>query len=332
MREQLVAKDDRVLHRELGARADREVGRVDGIAHQHDVAGVPRAEAHRREVAPDRAVLDEAVTAELLREDVAQDRDRAVLVRLVETGGAPGVLAALDDERRAGLLVAIGMDAEQPEARLLEDERERAVRHGAAEPHELVRPHVDVGLQLGGERLAHPAADAVAADDDVRLDLRERLDLVLEFDADAEISGARLQDLEQRLALETAEAVAGRAEDFTAGVDLDVVPAGELRRDLRVGLGIGRGEVAERRVAEHDAEPERVVGTVAFVHDDVVLGRAALDEDAEVEPGRAAADTGDLHGTTLADSRAVTWWCEASQAPSGGGTGRGRTGRGRGPW
>jgi hypothetical protein len=30
-----------------------------------------------------------------------------------------------------------------------------------------------------------------------------------------------------------------------------------------------------------------------------VLGRAALDEDAEVEPGRAAADAGDLHASTL---------------------------------
>ena len=68
-----------------------------------------------------------------------------------------------------------------------------------------------------------------------------------------------------------------------------------------VGLGIGGGEVAERRVGEHDAEAERVGRAVALVDDDVVLGRAALDQDAEVQPGRASADAGDLHGGNVAD-------------------------------
>ena len=36
-----VAQRDRIFHRELGARADREVRGVRGVAQQHDVAGVP---------------------------------------------------------------------------------------------------------------------------------------------------------------------------------------------------------------------------------------------------------------------------------------------------
>ncbi len=39
--------------------------------------------------------------------------------------------------------------------------------------------------------------------------------------------GALLEDLEQGLALDAAETVAGRSQHLTAGVDLDVVPARE---------------------------------------------------------------------------------------------------------
>src|SRR5437762_8386977 len=59
-------------------------------------------------------------------------------------------------------------------------------------------------------------------------------------------------------------------------------PTRELRRDLRVALGIGGGEVAECGVAEHDAKAERVIRAIALVDDDLVLGRAALDENPEV--------------------------------------------------
>jgi hypothetical protein len=81
---------------------------------------------------------------------------------------------------------------------------------------------------------------------------------VLELDAHAEAFRARLQQLQQRLALEAAEAVARRAVHFVREVDLDVVPACEAFGDLRVRLGIGRSEVAERCIGEHDAEAERV--------------------------------------------------------------------------
>src|SRR5439155_23923324 len=181
----------------------------------------------------------------------------------------------------------------------LEQERERAIWHRAAEPHELVRPHVDVRQKLRGERIAHPARHAVARDDDVRGDLRKRAHLVLELDTHVELLRARLQDLQQRAPLDAAEAMAGRTQDLAADVDLDVVPACEARRDLRVGLGVGGREVAERAVAEYDAEPERIARPVALVDDHVVLRRAALDQDPEIQPGRATADAGDLHAATL---------------------------------
>jgi hypothetical protein len=138
-------------------------------------------------------------------------------------------------------------------------------------------------------QLATPSHATIDVGGDLGSDL-----IALELDADAERLRACLQDLEQRLALDAAEAVARRAEHLAAGVDLDVVPAREAIGDLAVGLGVRGGEVPERGVGEHDAEPERVDGPVALVHDHLVLRRRALDEDAEIQPGGAAADAGDL--------------------------------------
>ena len=171
-----------------------------------------------------------------------------------------------------------------------------------------------LGAQLGGERLPHPARDAVACDDQIGAPTSvERADLALELDAARRARRARAcRMLEQRLALEPAEPVTGRAQHAplrpgrrASGASIRVISMSSQRAnrvgDLRVRLRIGVGEVAERRVAEHDAEPERVVGAVALVDHDVVLGSRALDEDPEVEPGRAAADAGDLHRRTLPD-------------------------------
>ena len=78
--EQLVAQDDHVLHRELGSRADREVGGVGGITEQdhercRSCVRAPLAAPHGREVAPDRSVLDQLVIAEVILEDLAEDRE-----------------------------------------------------------------------------------------------------------------------------------------------------------------------------------------------------------------------------------------------------------------
>jgi Tfp pilus assembly protein PilZ len=68
-----------------------------------------------------------------------------------------------------------------------------------------------------------------------------------------------------------------------------------------VRLGIGGREVAERRGAEHDAKPESVARAVTLVDHDLVLGGLALDQDPEVEAGRAASNARDLHARTLYD-------------------------------
>ena len=63
---------DRVLHRQLGAGADREVRRVRGVAGEHEVAVMPGAVANGREAAPDRAVRDQPVARQLVGEQRAR--------------------------------------------------------------------------------------------------------------------------------------------------------------------------------------------------------------------------------------------------------------------
>ena len=82
---------DAVLHRELGAGADREMrGRL-GVADQHDVVGDPALAADGREIAPDRAVGDQPVALELVGEHAFDEARRGLLVELVEPGAREGL-------------------------------------------------------------------------------------------------------------------------------------------------------------------------------------------------------------------------------------------------
>jgi hypothetical protein len=80
--------------------------------------------------------------------------------------------------------------------------------------------------------------------------------------------------------------------------DLDIVPIGEALRDGAIGGLVRQPEGIERRVAEHHAEAEGVVGAVALHHRHLRLGPVALHQDGEVEPRRPAADHRDAHGRT----------------------------------
>src|SRR5438034_10560547 len=118
---------DRVLHRELRPRADREVGGVRRVADQHEVPVMPARVLHRREVAPERAVLQKMVAPELGGEQPLGERDRPVLVRLVEPRAPPRRLRRLEDERGHRRVVAVRVHPPEAVLALLEEERERGV-------------------------------------------------------------------------------------------------------------------------------------------------------------------------------------------------------------
>jgi hypothetical protein len=113
----------------------------------------------------------------------------------------------------------------------LEREGERLEQLARAEPDEAAVAQVDVGLVGRGVPGADAAVEAVAGDDQVGVGiLLVALHVGLEAQLDAERLAARLQDVEQALAADAAEAVAARADLVAADVDLDVVPVVERSR------------------------------------------------------------------------------------------------------
>lgn len=70
------------------------------IAQEHDVHVTPAFVADGREDSPDRAVLHELVSVELLREDPLAESLGLVLAGAGQTGRSPRFLPRLDDAGR----------------------------------------------------------------------------------------------------------------------------------------------------------------------------------------------------------------------------------------
>src|SRR5712692_8416112 len=125
-----------------------------GVADQHDVAGGPALAADGREIAPDRAVGDQAVALELVGENALDETRRSFLVELVEPGAPVGRGIGLDDPGRAPRLVLIAMGDENAVRGLAEEKREGVEWPGRPHPGEEIRPQIDARLELVRERLA----------------------------------------------------------------------------------------------------------------------------------------------------------------------------------
>ena len=270
---QRAGQADRVLERELGARADREVRRVGGVADQHAVAVVPARVAHLDERDPRiRQVLGVAhqpVAAEVRREQPLAERDRLLRARGVETRRAPGLFAALDDHRPRVGIELIGVHLEPAVLGLFERERERV------EPLVRAQPDVAVAavLERGAERVhvlaPGRAVRAVADHDQVGAGVVFVVRLDLEAQVDTHRPRAFLQDVQQLLARDPREALTAGANGTPAIVHVDVVPMDEALDDSLVRRRIGGGDVSERLIGEDDAPAERVVGAVTFEDDDL---------------------------------------------------------------
>ena len=153
-----------------------------------------------------------------------------------------------------------------------------------------------VGLEMRRVAVADAAVDAVGGDDQVGIgEVATIVHLALEHQLDAQCLGAMLQDVEQVLALDAAEAVAAGGDDAALEMDVDVVPMREAVEDFLLARRIGAFQVAQRLVGEHHAPAERVVGAVALDHGDAVRRIAPFHLDGEIQARRPAADADDPH-------------------------------------
>ena len=241
-----------------------------------------------------RGVADQLVAVEVLGEELLAEGDGLGLLHLVEAVGLPHRLRRLDDEGRGLVVELVGVGLEPAVLGLLEGEGEGVEGLVRAEPDEAALAQVDVGLEDLGIALADAAVEAVAGDHQVGVVLRGQRLVVrgvgLEHQLDAEREAALLQDVEQPLAADAAEAVAARAHLAALEEHLDVVPVMELVADQRGRVGVGRREVGQRLVAQHHAPAEGVEGAVALDHRDLEGRPSGLHQEREVEAGGAAAD------------------------------------------
>ena len=304
---------DPVLERELRPRADGKMRGVRGIADQHDrhAARVdlgpvdPRAADDARELDPHRRTAEvrrvgqQRLAVEPRREEPLAVGDPFLLGHSFEARLLPDVLGRLDDERRGVAVVLVGVRLEPAVLRLDERERERPEPLLRAEPDEPAAPDVDVGRERIEVARPDAAVEPVGGDDEIRCECTRRLDIVpdlgLEYELDAERLAALLQDVEEALAADAAEAMTAGRDRRAAKMDVDVVPMVERAGDLGRRRRVGRLEVAHRVVGEHHAPAERVVRAVALDDANDVAGVCLLEQQREIEAGGAAADAKDSH-------------------------------------
>src|SRR5437016_7294719 len=83
---------------------------------------------------------------------------------------------------------------------------------------------------------------------------------------------------------------------------IDIVPRFEIAGDFGMRYFVGCAQVSERLPGKHHAPAEGVVGSVAFIDDDVARGIGPFHEDGEIHAGRAAADDLDFHARSSSNA------------------------------
>ena len=273
---------NRIFQRELGARADREVRRVRGIAHQHHrrvvrVGVHPMPAYHARKANPlrratqVRGVGDQLVAIQVLGEQALAVGDGVFLLHRLQPGRAPHLFRRLDDEGGGFVVKAVRMRLEPAVLGLFKRKREGLEQLVRAQPDKAAAARVDIGLIRGGVLGADAAVQAIAGDDEVGVGIgRVILHIGFKDELDALFFAARLQDVQQALAPDAAEAVPTRAHHLATDVDFNVVPVVEGVEDLRGALRVGALQVAQRLVREDHAPAEGVIRPVALHDGDVV--------------------------------------------------------------
>src|SRR5260221_373873 len=132
------------------------------------------------------------------------------------------------------------------------------------------------------------ATVSMGGDDAVGVERGDGLHGGLEHGLHAEWPATVLENVEQALPADAAEAVAAGGDGAALEVDVDVVPVVEGIDDAGVRLVIGLGEVAEGLAGKHHAPTEGVVRAVPLEHGDFVPGIALLHDKGEVQAPPAA--------------------------------------------
>ena len=180
-----------------------------------------------------------------------------------------------------------------------EVEGERVIGARRAEPGEAVFAPLDVGCEFFREAAPNDTVDAVGADDEIGIDIRQIADVVAEFHFNPEFGASALKNLQQFHPSAAAESMAGRPDRFAVEDEIDLVPIGELVPDRVIALRIADEELVERLVRKNHAEAERIGRRIPLVYRYVIVRECFFCQQREVEAARPAADHRNAHRRPL---------------------------------
>src|SRR6267143_385447 len=141
-------KGDRVLEREAGSGADREMHGAQRVADQDELSRGPAPVRQQRKLPPQRLVRDQRMPVEIPRKHALAVRARLGVVHSAESRPFPGGLIALDDEGAHRLSMAVVVRDEGTVPVAAEGEREAIESLRRAVPREAVTEQLDLRLKL----------------------------------------------------------------------------------------------------------------------------------------------------------------------------------------
>src|SRR5262249_53879446 len=132
----------------------------------------------------------------------------------------------------------------------------------------------------------------------MRLRIRHcAFDFGFEFQTNAKLTRALLQQDQKLLATDPAESMPGRYDPLPAIMHGDIVPICKATADGLRTDGIILRQVVQCLVGKNNAPTERIVRTIALEHSDLVRRVAQLHADREIETCGSAAEACDLQAT-----------------------------------
>ena len=240
---ELAGQLDGILNRQFGARADREVGCVHGIAHQHDVAAIgilepPLVANDPLEVQPSRTsqmtrVGHQVMALQCVFEHMFAKCDGLLLIGPVQTMCQPDMFRTLDDERGGVLVELVDVCLKPAMLGFLEVKGEGIVKSVCAQPDISVRAGDDVRLEDVLILCSDAGVDPVTGDNQVSVwIIQVRVGFGFKHQLDPESLAASLQDVEQLFAADADEPMSPGSDGAPLEQQLNVVPMIECIFDL----------------------------------------------------------------------------------------------------
>ena len=234
--------------------------------------------------------------AQLGSEDPLAVAPRRLLRHAGEARALPGGGVALHHEGAGVGRVAIVVRDEGAGDRFPERQREAVEGLGGPVPDIAVRERLHPGLEARAMALAHHAAGAVGAHQEIGVRQRGGIGAArAELEGHPAPAAMRLEHAEEGQPRDAGEAEAVDAHRLAAVDDGLLAPRLEPGREVGVGLGIRLGEKSERPVGEDHAPAIRRAGGILLDHADLVPRVGALEEKGQVESRRPAAHDGNPH-------------------------------------